>query len=128
MVAQMTPSEGETLLRELGNMAPSKNSLARLPMVLSARWGANREAFESALRGAAAVPEEAVTVAVSLDGVMVAMIDGERAEKRERSRAQGRRTKGPAGYREGELRDIVSFYDVEGERLDTVSLRHDLPA
>ena len=30
VVAQMTPSEGEALLRELGNMAPSKSSLDRL--------------------------------------------------------------------------------------------------
>ena len=33
VVAQMTPSEGEALLRELGNMAPSKSSLDRLPKV-----------------------------------------------------------------------------------------------
>ena len=44
------------------------------------------------------VPDEAVTVAVSLDGVMVPMKDGKRADKRERSRAAGRRAKGPAGY------------------------------
>ena len=94
VVAQMTPSEGEALLRELGNMAPSKSSLDRLPKALSARWEASREAFESALREAAVVPDEAVTVAVSLDGVMVPMKDGKRAEKRERSRAAGRRARG----------------------------------
>ena len=53
----MTPNEGEALLRELGNMAPSKSSLDRLPKGLSARWEANREAFESTLREAATVPE-----------------------------------------------------------------------
>ena len=68
----MTPSEGEALLRELGNMAPSKSSLDRLPKGLSARWEASREAFESALREAAVVPDDG-TVAVSLDGVMVPM-------------------------------------------------------
>ena len=52
VVAQMTPSEGEALLRELGNMAPSKSSLDRLPKGLSVRWEANREAFESTLREA----------------------------------------------------------------------------
>ena len=98
VVAQMTPSEGEALLRELGNMAPSKSSLDRLPKRLSARWEANREAFESTLREATVVPDEAVTVGVSLDGVMVPMKDGQRAEKRARSRATGRRAKGPAGY------------------------------
>ena len=59
VVAQMTPSEGEALLRELGNMAPSKSSLDRLPKGLSARWEANREAFESTLREAAVVADDA---------------------------------------------------------------------
>ena len=49
------------------------------------------------------------------------MKDAQRAEKRERSRTQGRRTKGPAGYREAGCATL-SFYDAEGERLDTVSL------
>ena len=94
VVAQMTPSEGEALLRELGNMAPSKSSLDRLPKGLSARWEANREAFESTLRETTVVPEEAVTVVVSLDGVMVPMKDGKRAEKRERSRARASARRG----------------------------------
>ena len=80
MWRRSTPSEGEALLRDLGNMAPSKSSLDRLPKALSARWEVSREAFESALREAAVVPDEAVTVAVSLDGVMVAMKDGKRAD------------------------------------------------
>ena len=67
------------------------------------------------------MPEEAVTVAVSLDGVMVPMKDGKRAEKREHSRAAGRRAKGPAGYQEASCATL-SFYDGEGERLDTLSL------
>ena len=46
VVAQMTPSEGEALLRELGNMAPSKSSLDRLPKALSARWEVSREACQ----------------------------------------------------------------------------------
>ena len=116
VVAQMTPSEGEALLRELGNMAPSKSSLDRLPKGLSARWEANREAFESTLRKATMVPEEAVTVAVSLDGVMVPTKDAQRAEKRERSRDSGPAPKGPAGYQEAGCA-ALSFYDAEGERL-----------
>ena len=102
-------------------MAPSKSSLDRLPKALSARWEANREPFESTLRDVSVVPDEAVTVAVSLDGVMVPMKDGCRANKRERSRAAGRRTNGPAGYREASCATL-SFYDAEGERLDTLSM------
>ena len=107
VVAQMTPSEGEGLLRELGNMVPSKSSLDRLPKALSARWEANREAFESTLREAMVVPDEAVTVAVSLDGVMVPMKDGQRAEKRERSQARGPACEGTGGLSGGGLREPV---------------------
>ena len=119
----MTPAHAETMLRELGKMTPSKSSLDRLPKGVNARWEANRERFESAsaLRVASVVPDEAVTVAVSLDGVMVAMKDAQRAHTRERSRAAGRQTKGPAGYREAGCATL-SFYDAEGERLDTVSM------
>ena len=121
VVAQMTPNEGEALFRELGNMAPSKSSLDRLPKGLSARWEASREQFESTLRDTSVVPHEAVTVAVSLDGVMVPMKDGCRAKKRERSRTAVRRVKGPAGYQEAGCATL-SFYDAEGERLDTLSM------
>ena len=74
---------------------------------MSAHWEAGREGFEASLREGSVVPEEAVTVAVSLDGVMVPMKDGQRAETRERSRTAGRQTKGPAGYREAKLCDVV---------------------
>ena len=121
MVAEMTPAHAETMLRELGNMTPSKSSLDRLPKGVSAHWEAERERFEGSLRAASEVPDEAVTVAVSLDGVMVAMKDAQRAHTRERSRAQGRHTKGPAGYREASCATL-SFYDAEGDRLDTVSM------
>ena len=73
------------------------------------------------LREAAVVPEEAVTVAVSLDGVMVPMKDAQRAEKRERPRAQGPRAKGPTGLSGGACATL-SFYDGAGERLDTLSI------
>ena len=121
VVAQMTPKEGEALFRELGNMVPSKSSLDRLPKGLSARWEASWKQFESTLRDTSVVPDEAVTVAVSLDGVMVPMKDGCRANKRERSRTAGRRVKGPAGYQEAGCATL-SFYDAEGERLDTLSM------
>lgn len=121
LVAHVTPQEGEGLLRELGNMRPSKSSLDRLPKVLSARWEAHREQHEAGLRERLEVPREAVAVAVSLDGVMVPMKDGARAAKREAARAAGRRSKGPAGYQEVGCATL-SFYDASGERLDT--LRH----
>ena len=56
---------------------------------------------------------------VSLDGVMVAMKDGGREAKCARTRAAGQPTKGPAGYQEVGCA-TMSFYDRDGERLDTV--------
>ena len=65
------------------------------------------------------VPEQVVTMAASLDGVLVPMKDGERAAKREQTRARGKETRGPAGYQEVGCATL-SFYDTAGERLTTV--------
>jgi hypothetical protein len=121
VVAHLTPQEGEDLFRELGNMTLSKSSLDRLPKQLSEHWEAERERFEAALRAEETVPPEAVTVAVSLDGVMVPMKDGARAQKRQDAKEQGKHTRGPAGYQEVGC-GTLSFYDAEGERLSTVRL------
>ena len=119
LVAHLTPREGAALLRELGNMSPSASSLDRLPKQLSRRWEEHREAFEESLRAASVVADEATTLAVSLDGVMAPMRDGERGAKRAAARAAGRATKGPAGYREVGC-GTLSFYDSAGERLSTL--------
>jgi hypothetical protein len=103
------------------NMTPSKSSLDRLPKQLSGRWEAERERFEAALRAEEMVPPEAVTMAVSLDGVMVPMKDGARTQKRQEAQEQGKHTCGPAGYQEVGC-GTLSFYDAEGERLSTVRL------
>ena len=121
VVAHLTPGEGEGLFAELGNMRPSKSSLDRLPKRVSARWEAGREAFDASLRARVAMPAQAVTVAVSLDGVMTPMKDGERLRTRARQRADGKRTKGPAGYREVGC-GTLSFYDADGARLTTVRM------
>jgi hypothetical protein len=118
VVAPMTPQEGEDLFRELGNMQPSKSSLDRLPKQLSARGEAERLTFESALRAQESVPAKAVTMAVSLDGVMVPMKDGARQQKRDKAQAEGKDLGGPRGYKEVGC-GTVSFYDVEGQRLLT---------
>jgi hypothetical protein len=73
---------------------------------------------EYILRESIKVPEEAVTVAASLDGVMLPMKDGKRQEKREKSKAEGKRTRGPAGRQEASC-GTLSFYDAQGDRLTT---------
>jgi hypothetical protein len=103
------------------NMSPSKSSLDRLPKQLSERWEAERERFEAALCAEQTVPREAVTVAISLDGVMVPMKGGRRAQKRQDAKDQDQHTRGPAGYQEMGC-GTLSFYDAEGDRLSTVRL------
>lgn len=120
-VAHLTPQEGEDLFRLLGGMTPSKSSLDRLPKALSEKWEQSREAFEEALRAQEQVPKEAVTVAISLDGVLLPMKDGQREQRRQEAKEQGRKTRGPTGYQEAGCATL-SLYDAEGNRLRTVRL------
>jgi len=121
VVAHLTPQEGEELFGMMGGMAPSKSSLDRLPKQLGERWEKGRVHFEQALRGAEKVPRGAVTMAVSLDGVMLPMKDGARTQKRAEAAAQGKHTRGPAGHAEAGCA-TVSYYNRHEERLATVRL------
>ena len=121
VVTHLTPQEGEDLFGELGGMTPSKSSLDRLPKKISRNWEADRERLEAVLRRREKVPAGATTVAVSLDGVMLGMKDGDREAKRAKTRAEGRRPSGPAGFREVGC-GTVSLLDAEGNRLHTIRL------
>ena len=121
VVAQMTPQLAEELFARIGNMNPSKSSLDRLPKALSARWEEERTKFEQALRQGDITPKGAVTIAVSLDGVMAPMAAGERAAKRRASADQGQMTRGPAGYREVGC-GTISFCNSEGEMIAAVRM------
>jgi len=99
-------------------MTPSKSTLDRLPKALSVHWEAHRPQFEATLRHQEDIPPEAVAMAVSLDGVMAPMKDGQRHAKRTQARAQGKSPSGPAGYQEVGCA-TVSSYDRYGERLCT---------
>ena len=120
-VAHLTPQEAEGMFREVGNMSPSKSNLDRLPKACSAQWEARRQEFEAQLRETLRIPATAVTLALSLDGVMTPMKDGSRSAKREAALADGKRTKGPAGYQEVGCATL-SFYDAEGARLSTLRM------
>lgn len=121
VVAQMTPKLGEELFARIGNMAPSKSSLDRLPKALSARWEDERLRFERTLREAELVPANAVSIAVSLDGVLVPMKDGGAVQKRQQTAEQGQLTRGPAGYKEVGV-GTVSFCDAAGEMLSAIRI------
>ena len=105
VVSNLTPYEGEKLFKELGAMQPSRISLDRLPKKLGTCWEEKREIFEESLRVQFEVPEEAVTVGVSLDGVLVPM--------------QGRKVlPGDSRYEEASCGSLT-YYDEEGEALAT---------
>lgn len=120
-VAHMTPQEGEDLFRMLGGMSPSKSSLDWLPKLLGQRWEEERLRFDEELRVTELIPEQATTLAVSLDGVMLPMKDGAREQKRAQAKARGSKLAGPIGYQEAAC-GTVSFLDAEGERLGTLRL------
>jgi hypothetical protein len=119
VVSQMVPKLGEELFERMGNMAPSKSTLDRLPKALSDRWEGDRVHFEEALREADVVPRDAVSVAVSLDGVLVPTSDGDGPAKRAKAADEGRVAQGPAGYREVGCATL-SFCDAKGELISAV--------
>jgi hypothetical protein len=116
--AHVTPQEGETLFGLLGHMTPSKSTLDRCPKALRVPWETHRPRFEATLRAQETLPAEAVTMAVSLEGVMVPMQDGERHTKRPQAVAAGKTPSGPAGYQEMGC-VTVSFDERAGNRLRT---------
>ena len=122
VATQMTPKKSAELFERVGNMNPSKSSVDRLPKLLSERWEKDREVFEKALRDGLEIPEGAVSIALSLDGVL-APIDGGNSptEVRADAAAEGRTSKGPAGYREAGCATIA-FCDAKGDLLGAIRM------
>jgi hypothetical protein len=121
VVSQMTPGKAEELFERVGNMEPSKSSIDRLPKEISTRWEDSRADFEQRLRAALVVPESAVSIAVSIDGVHAPFEQSEATRAREEAAAEGRLTKGPIGYREVGCA-TVSFCDDKGDLLGAIRL------
>jgi hypothetical protein len=138
-VGLMPETEAEQFLSEVGVAMVSVSTLHRVPRAIAARYETRREVIEQAIRERDPIPTEAVTMQVSLDGVMVPM-DGEYAG------ARGRKTDSPApsrheqrygvreqdvpadgnqkfgrAFHEGSVA-TVAFFDVEGHRLKTTYL------
>jgi hypothetical protein len=120
VVTQMCPPKAAELFERVGNMAPSKSSLDRLPKAVGQRWEDQRESYEQALRTALVIPDEAHSVAVSIDGVF-APIDGgaNPTEVREKAASEGRICKGPAGYREVGCATLT-FCDQKGDVISAI--------
>jgi hypothetical protein len=118
--AELPFARAEALFREQGGMTPSSTLLQRLSRELLELWEADRSKHEAEVRRSCPIPESAVTLVVSLDGVMVHMVGSgaDRARKVARTKAEGRAARGPSGYKEGAV-GVVSLYDVAGDRLAT---------
>jgi hypothetical protein len=86
--ALMPEEDGEGFLAELGTARVSKSTLHRVPRAMGARYETRRAQIQEEVRESDDVPDAAVTVQVSMDGVMVPQ-DGEYA------RARGRATETP---------------------------------
>lgn len=121
VVTQMTPQKAEDLFGRVGNMAPSKSSLDRLPKAFGARWEEKRETYEQVLRDALVVPDETCTVAVSIDGVLAPVDDDGPSATAVRAQAadEGRVSKGPAGYREMGCATLA-FCDAKGDLISAI--------
>ena len=121
VVTQMTPKKAQELFERAGNMSPSKSSLDRLPKLISERWEEDRSELEAALREGLQVPYEAVSIAVSIDGVYAPMEDFDITQRRTEAADEGRLTKGPLGYREVGCATI-SFCDNKGELISAIRM------
>jgi hypothetical protein len=136
-LASMPEHEAAELLTEVGTATLSNSTIGRLSRAMAARYEQRRPIIAAAVREQHPIPEQAVTVQVGLDGVMVPQ-DGEHA------RPRGRKTKSPDPPRH-ELRygavcdpgpaandgtmgrawheasvGTLAFFDADGERLDTI--------
>lgn len=120
VVSQMVPQKAAALFERVGGMAPSKSSLDRIPKLMSERWEADREAYETALRDAIVIPEGTASVAVSIDGVFAPINGGADPVAVRRAAAEkGTICKGPAGYREVGCATL-SFCDEEGDLISAI--------
>lgn len=138
-LAAMTEQEGAEFLAELGTAMVSSSTLSRIPRAMAARYETRREVVDVAVRERDAIPDEAVTVQVALDGAMVPQ-DGEHARSRGRKTdspdpPRHERLYGPVGADAPAAHDghlgrawheasvgTLAFFDDEGRRLKTIYL------
>jgi len=121
VVAHLTPGEGEDLFARVGTMRPSKSSLDRLPKALGQRREKDRLKYEEGLLAEEKVPEKAVSLAISLDGVHLPMKDEPRQKERQVSKAKphAKDEDRGASYCEAGCASLA-YYDADGERLSTI--------
>jgi len=128
VTAQLSPYQGEKLFQELGHLTPSKSSLSRLSTQLGEVWDSDQKQLEHVFSQPVEIPESAVTVSASLDGIMLPLnkktkngylslklVDN--PTEAEKKKYQDKTDK--AFYREASCA-AINFYDPKGERLKTI--------
>jgi len=127
VTAHLSPYQGEKLFQEFGHLQPSKSSLTRLSTKIGEQWDEKPEQLEQALCREMIIPEKAVTVSASFDGIMLPLNkkikNGYQApELKNNPSDEEKKTyeeqKEKAFYREASCA-AISFYDEDGERLST---------
>lgn len=119
MAAGLSTRAATQLLVDFGEVAPSRTTLMRLVLDFGDAVEDRRPEVLALLAEQAGPPENAVAVAIQLDGVMVQMVGERRAELREKARQDGRKVGGPIGKEEASVGALV-YYDAEGNRISTV--------
>ena len=128
VTAQLSPYQGEKLFQEFGQLKPSKSALSRLSTQLGETWESEQTQLERLFCADITIPEHAVTVSASLDGIMIPLNKaaangyqapelGDNPSEQEKKDYQEKQAK--AFYREASCA-AISFYDEEGERLTTL--------
>jgi hypothetical protein len=124
VLAHLTSRERAMLCEELGGMQPSVSTRDRLPHTLSARFAAHREGWEGDVRARETVPEDAVVLAVALEGVRAPMATSEPEQGAHTAHTE---PEAPAAEDSPGTRNsreagggTVTLYDAEGTRLSTV--------
>ncbi|MEN8251890.1 MAG: hypothetical protein ABFS32_23415 [Bacteroidota bacterium] len=126
--AHLSPYQGEKLFKEFGYLQPSKSSLTRLSTQLGEMWDINQSQLEQALCHEITIPENAVTVSASLDGIMIPLnkkiengyqMPELPEEPTDTEQKDYQEKKAKAFYREASCA-AINFYDADGERLKTL--------
>ena len=116
LVAELPCRTSSILLREAGGMDPSVSTLQRVLGETHWAWQDVEEEAFAELRSGERVPDEATSVALSLDGAMVLLRSGEDPA----SGGDDRRC-GSSNWREASC-GTLSFHDETGGTLRTISL------
>jgi hypothetical protein len=128
VTAHLSPYQGDKLFQEFGHLQPSKSSLTRLSTRIGEKWDEELHPLKQALCRDIVIPEKAVTVSASLDGIMIPLnkkiengyqapelVDNPSEEEKKKYEEK----KEKAFYREASCA-AINFYDEEGERLSTL--------